>query len=423
MRRGCLERSYERSGGAGLLSTGVPVEQSERPALEATAAPPVPAGDRLLSLDVFRGLTIAGMLLVNTPGSWSAIYPPLRHADWHGWTPTDLIFPFFLFIVGITTYISMSARRARGDSDGVLLRQILKRGAIIFLLGLLLAGFPFYDPQSGRFFSELDTLRIPGVLQRIAVCYVAVALLSMHTSVKQQVVIIAALLYGYWFLMTLVPVPDRGMGALLLDDKSGNLAAYVDRLLLDGHLWRVTRTWDPEGVLSTIPAVGTTMFGVLAGRWLRSSRPLPDRIAALFAVGAVGAVAGLMWGWSFPINKNLWTSSYALFSAGMACMTLATCMWVIDLNRVTRWTRPFVVYGVNPIAAYVGASLMARLIYTTIRVDRGGESVPVQRVVYDSLFASWLEPLNASLLFAVCYVLLWLGLMWILYSRKVFLKV
>lgn len=385
--------------------------------------PPALAGERLLSLDVFRGLTIAGMLLVNTPGSWSAIYPPLRHADWHGWTPTDLIFPFFLFIVGITTYISMSARRARGDPDGVLLRQIFKRGAIIFLLGLLLSGFPFYDPQSGRFFSELDTLRIPGVLQRIAICYVAAALLTMHTTVRQQVVIIAVLLYGYWFVMTLAPVPGRGMGALLLDDKSGNLAAYVDRLLLEGHLWRVTRTWDPEGVLSTIPAIGTTMLGVLAGRWLRSRRPLPDRIAALFAVGAIGAVAGLMWGWSFPINKNLWTSSYVLFTAGMACMTLGACMWVIDLHRVTRWTRPFVIYGVNPIAAYVGASLMARLIYTTIRVDRDGESVPVQRVVYDALFASWLEPMNASLLFAICYVLLWLGLMWILYRRKVFLKV
>jgi predicted acyltransferase len=362
------------------------------------------------------------MLLVNTPGSWSAIYPPLRHAEWHGWTPTDLIFPFFLFIVGITTYISMQARRARGDPEGRLVRQILKRGAVIFLLGLLLSGFPFYDPQSGRFFPELDTLRIPGVLQRIAVCYVAAALITMRTSLRQQVLVIVALLFGYWFLMTLVPVPGRGMGALLLDDRSGNLAAYVDRLLLEGHLWRVSRTWDPEGILSTIPAIGTTMMGVLAGRWLRSPRLLSDRLAAMFAVGAIGAVAGLMWGWSFPINKNLWTSSYALFTAGMACLTLATCMWVVDVHRVTWWTRPFVIFGVNPIAAYVGAGLVARLIYTTIRVEYEGAVVPVQTVIYRELFASWLPPMDASLLFAISYVLFWLLIMWLLYRKGVFLK-
>ncbi len=420
-----MARERWRDARAGLLSSNLPVGQQERPVLETTVAPPppAPARERLLSLDVFRGLTIAGMLLVNTPGTWSAIYPPLRHADWHGWTPTDLIFPFFLFIVGITTHISLTARREGGDSEGMLLRQVFRRGAIIFLLGLLIAGFPFYSPQTGRFFSELDTLRIPGVLQRIAVCYVVAALLMLRTDLKQQLGIIAGLLLGYWALMTLVPVPGRGPGMYLLDEPSGNLAAYIDRLLLEGHLWRNSRTWDPEGVLSTLPAIATTMLGIIAGVWLRSPRPLNDRLAALFAVGAIGAVAGLMWGWVFPINKNLWTSSYVVFTAGMACLTLATCMWVIDVHRVRWWTKPFVVFGVNPIAAYVGASLMARLIYTTIRVDDDGRTVPVQTVIFQEAFASWLPPQAASLLFAFSYVLLWLGIMWILYRRRVFLKV
>lgn len=412
-----------RNARAGLLITNSPVEQQERPAIETTAAPPIPSGERLLSLDVFRGLTIAGMLLVNTPGTWSAIYPPLRHAEWHGWTPTDLIFPFFLFIVGITTRISLTARRARGDSDRQLLAQIFRRGTIIFLLGLLLAGFPFYSPQTGSFFSGLETLRIPGVLQRIAVCYVVAALLLLRTGVRQQVVIVAGLLLGYWAVMTLVPVPGRGLGMYLLDEPSGNLAAYVDRLLLEGHLWRNSRTWDPEGVLSTIPAIGTTLLGVLAGAWLRTPRPLSDRIAALFAVGAIAAVVGLMWGWGFPINKNLWTSSYVVFTGGMACLTLATCMWVIDLQQVRWWTKPFVIYGVNPIAAYMGASLLARLIYTTIRVEYDGRTVPVQTVMFQEAFASWLRPQDASLLFALSYVFLWLLIMSVLYRRRIFLKV
>jgi predicted acyltransferase len=387
----------------------------QRPRFDAAALPQTVAPrERLLSLDVFRGLTIAGMLLVNNPGSWSASYPPLRHAAWHGWTPTDLIFPFFLFIVGITTYLSVGARRERGDSERAIIAQILKRGVIIFLLGMLLSGFPFFD---------LSTIRVPGVLQRIAVVYVLTALLTLRTTLTQQIAIIAALLYGYWFLMTLVPVPGRGLGALFLDEPSATLAAWIDRLLLDGHLWKATGTWDPEGILSTIPAVGTAMLGVCAGQWLARRLPLPERIAALFAVGSIGSVAGLMWGWSFPINKNLWTSSYVLFTAGMACAVLATCMWLIDYQRITWWTKPFVVFGVNPIAAFVGSGLLARLIYSVIKVPYEGEHVALQTALYKAAFASWLPPRDASLAFALCTVLFWLAVMWLLYRRKIFLRV
>lgn len=275
--------------------------------------------ERLLALDVFRGLTVAGMLLVNNPGSWGAIYPPLEHATWNGWTPTDLIFPFFLFIVGITTHLSLEARRARGDDEGALVRQVVKRGLLIILFGLLLAAFPFVP------LSRITEMRFPGVLQRIGVAYLCGGLLAFRTTLKQQVVILAVLLYGYWFAMTLIPVPGRGIGALLLDDPSASLAAYVDRAVFGAHLWKSSRTWDPEGLLSTIPAVGTVILGVMAGRWLASPRPLLERLVALLAVGSLCMMAGLMWGWSFPINKSPWTSSYVLFTAGMGAVALATC--------------------------------------------------------------------------------------------------
>ena len=293
--------------------------------------------ERLVSLDVFRGMTIAGMLLVNNPGTWGAIYAPLGHASWHGWTPTDLIFPFFLFIVGITTHISRESRRERGDDDRTIVRQTLQRGALIFLFGLMLSAFPGYqwgvvpanaDPSFvDRIVYRLEHLRYLGVLQRIALAYVCASLLTLRTTFKQQIIILAALLYGYWWAMTLIPVPGRGMGALLLGEPGATLAAWTDRAILGvDHIWQGSKTYDPEGPLSTIPAIGTAMLGIFGGRWISSARPLIERITGLFAVGSIGMVAGLMWGWSFPINKNIWTSSYVLFTAGMACAAIATCM-------------------------------------------------------------------------------------------------
>ncbi len=387
------------------------------PALLTT--PVTTQAQRLLAVDVFRGLTVASMLLVNNPGSWGAIYPPLEHAVWNGWTPTDLIFPFFLFIAGITTHLSLSARRARGDDEGAITRQIIKRGILIVLFGFLVATFPFTP------LTRFTHVRIPGVLQRIGVAYTFAALLTLRTTLKQQVIILVTLLYGYWFAMTLIPVPgaDGGIGANLLDAPSRTMAAWVDRLLLDGHLWVSSKTWDPEGPLSTIPAIGTCMLGVMAGRWLGSDRPLSERLSGMFAAGALGMLVGLMWHWSFPINKSLWTSSYVIFTAGMACVTLATITWITDVHRVTSWTQPLVIYGMNPMIAFVGSGMMARTIYTLWKVEYGGKMVAVQSVVYQTVFASWLEPENASLAFALSFVLLWYGILWILWRRKIILKV
>jgi predicted acyltransferase len=393
-----------------------------------SAAPHTPlAGhaprERLLSLDVFRGLTIAGMLLVNTPGTWSAIYPPLEHAAWNGWTPTDLIFPFFLFIVGITTHLSREARRARGDDEGAIIRQTLRRGAVIFLLGLALSAVPMsYD--LARYPAQLHALRIPGVLQRIGVAYVAAALLTRRASLRAQAAMVAAILLGYWAAMTLLPVPGTGLlGWQTLGTPDATLSAWLDRLLLGGHLWPSTRTWDPEGILTTVPAIGTTILGVIAGHTIARRAPLTERMAALFAVGCMGMVAGLVWNWVFPINKNLWTSSYVLFTAGAAAATVATCMWLVDARGWRRGTTPFVVFGVNPIAAYVGSQALARLLYTTTRVHEGARMVPLETAIFDRYFAPFLPARAASLAFALLYVLFWLGVMWVLYRKRIFLKV
>ncbi len=407
------------------------------PPISTTVSPQPPLRERLLSLDVFRGLTVAGMLLVNQPGSWGAIYPPLEHAAWNGWTPTDLIFPFFLFIVGITTHLSLGSRRERGARDSDIAIQVLKRGGMIVLVGLFLSGFPFFtwgDVHAAngsvlgdatfwqRVVDRFHHIRYPGVLQRIGVAYVGGALLTMRGSLKRQVAILAALLYGYWFAMTLIPAP--GQMVVTNDLPATTLAAWLDRAIIGiNHTWASTKTWDPEGPFSTIPAIGTVMLGVFAGRWIATKRPLLERMAGMFAAGSLAMVVGLIWNWSFPINKNLWTSSYVMFTGGMACVAIATCMWLIDLHRITWWTKPFVIFGVNPIAAFVGTGLMSRLIYSIIKVDYGGKRVALETAIYQSVFASWLEPRNASLAFAVCFVALWLFLMWLLYRRKIFIRV
>lgn len=391
--------------------------------------------ERLVSLDVFRGMTVAGMLLVNNPGTWSAIYPPLEHASWHGWTPTDLIFPFFLFIVGITTELSLRARRARGDDERAILRQILRRGALIFLFGFLLSGFPFFTwppalPEASfldRVVDRIEHWRVLGVLQRIGLAYLFGALLTWRTTLRQQGVILAVLLFGYWALMTLVPVPDTGVaGRFVLDKPDQLLSAWLDRTLLGtNHLWIGGKTWDPEGLLSTVPAIGTMILGTFAGRWIaRQERSLTDRLAGLFAVGALTMMLGLVWHWVFPINKSIWTSSYVLFTAGMGAVSLATCMWIIDVMQVRRWTFPFVVYGTNPMLAFLGSGLMARITSSIWTWDTGtGSRISAQGFVFNTLYASWLPPREASFAYALSFVALWFLILWGAWKRGFVLKV
>lgn len=372
-------------------------------------APPGPA-PRLVSVDVLRGLTVAAMVLVNNPGSWRHVYWPLRHAEWDGFTPTDTIFPFFLFIVGVSIPLALGTRLEHGGRG--LVGRVLRRSATIFALGLLLHALPFF---------HLATLRIPGVLQRIAVCYLLAALLVVLTGGaagwRLQAGVAAALLLGYWLLMTRVAPPGGAAGDL---SPAGNLAGYVDRLVLGPHIWQVSRFYDPEGVLSTLPAVATTLLGVLAGHWIRGDRP-GRRVAAGLAIGGLAATgAGWLWGLTFPINKSLWTSSYALFMSGLAALALAACYWSIEVRGWRGWARPFVVLGVTALPLFFLSSFMARLLIL-IRVGPGGPRL--QAWLFDHLFAPWLPPVDASLAYALAYVLLWWGLMWALHRSGVRLRV
>ncbi len=368
-----------------------------------------PGTGRLLSLDVFRGITIAGMILVNNAGSWEHIYWPLEHARWHGWTPTDLIFPFFLFIVGVSITLAFARRVEKGGSQGNLLLKVIRRTLIIFALGLVIHGFPYY---------QLSTIRIPGVLQRIAVCYFFASLIFLKTSWRTQAVIAVALLLMYWILMMVVPVPGFGVGDL---SKEGNLAAYIDRSLMPGHIY--TKDYDPEGILSTIPAIATTLFGILTGHWLRSRRTQLEKVVVMFVAGMIGVVFGWIWNAWYPINKALWTSSYAVFTAGMALQLLALCYWLIEIKNYRRWATPFVIFGVNSIAVYFLSAIIGRTmnLWKIPRAD--GSLVDIKTLLYEQLFASWASPINASLFWAITYGLFWLTLMSLLYRKKIFIKV
>jgi predicted acyltransferase len=368
------------------------------------------AAARLLSVDALRGLTVAAMVLVNNPGTWSAVYAPLQHAAWHGWTPTDMVFPFFLFVVGVSIPLALGPPLERGAAG--LSVRVVRRAAVIFALGLLLHALPFFP---------LAELRIPGVLQRIAVCYLLAALLVLATGGargwRAQGIVAGALLVGYWLVMTRVAAPGHVAGDL---SPEGNLSGYVDRLILGTrHIWQATRVYDPEGMLSTLPATATTLLGVLAGHWLRAgqsgtrpgARPSISIVGGLAAAGLAATALGWLWGLSFPVNKPLWTSSYALLMAGLAALALAACHWTIEVRGRRGWAGPFAVLGVHALTLFFLSSLMAKLLFI-VRVGAGGPRL--QTWLFEHGFAPWAAPVNASLAYALVYVLLWWALMWAL---------
>ena len=380
-----------------------------RPLPGSSAALVQPAASaRVVALDAFRGITVAAMILVNSPGAGRHEYLFLQHATWNGWLPADLIFPAFLFIAGVAIPLSFARQADLGVQRSALRGKILTRTRIIFGLGLLLNALPYFD---------WDILRIPGVLQRIALCYGAAALLVLYLDVRAQALIAALLLVGYWALLTLVPVPGHGADVL---QPGADLGAYLDVTLMGHHLRHAD--WDPEGLLGTLPAVATTLGGVLAGHWLRSA-PNPRRCVVGMLVGAVAAlVLGEIWGLSFPINKSLWTSSYAVFSDGAALLAFALCYWLIDIRGHARWSRPFVVYGTNAILAYGLSSLLTKVL-ALIHVHGGAQPVTLQLYLFDRLFAPLASPPMASLLYALSYTLLWFGVVAALYRRGVFVKI
>jgi predicted acyltransferase len=373
---------------------------------------------RLLSLDVFRGLTVAAMILVNNPGSWSTIYAPLKHAEWNGCTPTDLIFPFFLFIVGVSISYALGSKK-ESTSQSKLLLTAFKRALILFSLGLFLNLFPkvFTDP-----IEAFNTVRIPGVLQRIAVVFFITALIFLKTSQKTQLRLFFGILIAYWALMTLVPVPDVGYANL---EKETNLGAWLDRTILtEAHLWKSAKTWDPEGILSTLPAVATGIFGVLIGTWLRrKDREASVKISWMFSIGILAVILGLIWDLCFPINKALWTSSFVLYAGGLATIGLALCYWLIDVQGYKKGTTPFVVYGVNAITVFFLSGLIPRILTMIMVTMPDGTRVNSRVWMYETFFTPYFTPVNASLAGAITFILIWLAILWWMFKRKIIVKV
>ncbi|MBS1681620.1 MAG: DUF5009 domain-containing protein [Bacteroidetes bacterium] len=368
--------------------------------------------DRLLSLDVFRGITVAAMILVNNPGNWGAVYPPLLHAHWNGCTPTDLIFPFFLFIVGMSIHFAYESKRIDGFSKKII-SKIIKRTLIIFGLGLFMAWFPNFTLE------RLSHLRIPGVLQRISLVFFFCSILYFKTNWLAQIRIAAFLLVGYFLMMRLLPVP--GVGPANLEPET-NLGAWLDRLLLNGHLWAQSKTWDPEGILSTIPAVATGIIGMLVGQLFSKLEGQELRTAWLFFLGCVCLVSGWGWGLFFPINKALWTSSYVLYTAGIAIQFFACCYWLVDVLKFKKWATPFMYYGTNAMFVFVASGLLAKTMFK-IKVGEGAEETSLWSFLYKNVYASWLNPKDASLAFAVTLILFFLLILRQMYKRKIFVKV
>lgn len=358
------------------------------------------------------------MITVNNPGSWEHVFAPLRHAEWHGCTPTDLIFPFFLFIVGVSIHFAYREKISEGLNRKNFMK-ITRRAMIIFLLGLLLAWFTLPIDRMIDL-ERLATLRIPGVLQRISVVFFFASMLYLTTSWLTQLRLGAVLLVAYYLVMTLVPVPGFGEPNL---DPGTNLAAWSDRLFLDGHLWAQSKTWDPEGVLSTLPALVTAILGMLTGQLMDRVENTSERVSWIFFFGMILILSGLAWDLAFPINKSLWTSSYVLYSGGWAMQALAASHWIIDIRGHQWWTKPFLYFGMNAIFAFVASGLLAKALLRTRWTTETGTEESLWNFLYQQAYASWLEPPVASVTFALTLVLFFGVLLRWMYHRKWFIKV
>lgn len=359
---------------------------------------------RLLSLDAFRGFTVATMILVNYPGDYNHIYIPLEHAPWNGLTTTDLIFPFFLFIVGISIVFALNKYLGNRAKQSAIYKKIFVRSAKIFAVGVFIYLYPSFH------FSEI---RFAGVLQRIAIVFFVCSLLFLHSKVKAQVIIAILILIVYWLSMTLIPTPGYDKAML---EPGANLAAYIDTILLPGRLWN--KTWDPEGLFSTLPAIATGILGMLAGKFLLSTIEIERKIIWLFTVGFIAILTGIVWSWSFPINKNLWTSSYVLVNAGLAAMFLAISIFLIDVMKYNNSISKFgIIYGSNAIAVYVFAALIAPVFYS-IKFGGVGLNVHITKALNSvGCSAEFSSMIYAILFVAVCFIPAV-----ILYRKKIFIK-
>ena len=369
--------------------------------------PTLPPRERLLSLDVFRGFTILGMVLVNSHPV--AIHPALGHARWNGWGFADLIFPFFVFIVGVAIPYSFANRMARGESRQTLFRHIVRRSVLLFVVGVLLNGFPRFD---------LSTLRVMNVLQRIAICYFFASFIFVYIRMKTKSIVwlCGTILVLYYVWMQFVPVPGYGAGVL---EPVGNWGNYIDQHIMLGHMQH--GNWEGKSLLGSFPALVTMLMGLLTGVYLRTAQPAYEKLTQMFLYGNVCMAAGAIWSLWFPINQNLWTSSLVLFMGGMALVLLAACYYAVDLRKATWWTLPCLIFGVNSLAVWVLSQLGEKTLMTISVPGPSGAAVSLWQACGD-YFSGYLGPMNGSLAFAILYDLFWLGVMGILYRRRIFIK-
>jgi predicted acyltransferase len=376
-----------------------------------------PGSERLISIDLYRGLAVAGMILVDNPGSDDLAYWPIKHAEWNGWTPADFIFPSFVFLVGISMVFSFAARLRRGDSRSKILSHVFIRTLILIVIGLLVNVSPIIG-------LDVHSWRIYGVTQRIALCYIVAAILVLWTNRRTQAVTLGTCLVGYWALLHFLPVPGFGVPGhdIPFMDPDRNIVAWVDRKLFSGRLYNGTR--DPEGLLSTIPAIGTILMGVLTGHWLRSDKSPATKAFRLLCVGIPVLAAGLVWNRWFPINKNLWTSSFVLLTGGFALIFYAFLYWALEIKKWRGiWTMPILVFGMNAIAGFVADSLVYGPGYSfTVKNPSGGT------LMWHEAAQAWLmslgaNPANASLLYSLAALLFCWVLLWLLWRKRIFFKV
>jgi len=359
---------------------------------------------RLISLDAFRGFTIIGMIIVNTPGSWEFVFPPLRHASWNGLTPTDLVFPFFLFIVGVSIVLAYTKRLTSNAPKGELVKKIIKRSILIFVFGIAL----------NLIGSNFEHFRIPGVLQRIAIVFFVCSLMFLFTSFRTQIYTGIVLLVGYYLLMMLVWVPDVGSGVLL---PGKNLAAWIDSMTIPFYMYQ--GTWDPEGILSTLPAIATGITGMVAGYIVVSDKKIKDKVIRLFVLGFFMTMVGEIWGWFFPINKNIWTSSYVLYTSGLASMTWAVLIFIMDMKGYKKWAQFGVIFGTNAITAYVLSNIL-QIPFTNFAVKHGNS---IQTLYMKGFINAGFMPEIASFIWALFFTFLCYIPVWYLYKKKIFLKI
>ncbi|MBK97953.1 MAG: DUF5009 domain-containing protein [Balneola sp.] len=378
-------------------------------------------GKRLNSLDFFRGATVASMIWVNNPGSWSYIYGPFAHAEWHGWTPTDLIFPFFLFIVGVSIVLALSKATAKGMSRQELIQKTAIRGVKIFGLGLVLAAFPYvvFSPEFSLH-PKIESLRIPGVLQRISVIYIMAAFLFLYTSNKVRWIVSGVILIGYWLAMSLIPVPGFGAGAI--DAPEGNIAAYIDQLLLSGHMWK--ELWDPEGILSTFPALVSTLIGIYIGQLLLKDHINQEqKVLEVLKWGFFWLTLGYLWSWIFPLNKNIWTSSFSLFTGGLASMIFGFCYWFIDVKGHKKGVKWGIAFGINAITIFFLSGLIARIM-SMIQITVEGNLMSLKGFLYSVILKGiFTDPMLASVSHSILWVILFFGLASWMQQKDILIKV